>query len=128
VRSEVVSATLTEIFYEMDRMRALPVTEAELDAARNYMCGVFSLGIATQGGLLGQLSTQYLDRLPDDYLETFREQIRALQIDDVLAASRKYFDSANASIVVVGDRAQVEPQAILFGDVKVWDTHGYELA
>ena len=128
VRSEVVAATLTEIFYEMDRMRALPVTEAELDAARNYMCGVFSLGIATQGGLLGQLSTQYLDRLPDDYLETFREKIRALQIDDVLAASRKYCDSANASIVVVGDRAQVEPQAVLFGDVKVWDTHGYELA
>ncbi len=128
VRSEVVAATLTEIFYELDRMRALPVTEAELDAARNYMSGVFSLGIATQGGLLGQLSTQYLDRLPDDYLETFREKIRALQIDDVLLAARKYFDSANASIIVVGDRAQVEPQAVLFGDVKVWDTHGYEIA
>ena len=127
VRSEVVAATLTEIFYEMDRMRALPVTEAELDAARNYLCGVFSLGIATQGGLLGQLSTQYLDRLPEDYLETFREHIRMLQITDVLVAARKYFDSANASIVVVGDRAQVGPQAVLFGDVKVWDTHGHEL-
>ena len=128
VRNDVVAATLTEAFYELDRMRALPVSESELNDAINYLCGAFSLGVATQGGLLGQLSTVYLDLLPENYLETFRDKIRALKTQDVLAATRRYFDSPNARIVIVGDRAQVEPQAVLFGDVKVWDTHGHELA
>ena len=34
VRNDVVAATLTEMFYEIDRMRSLPVTAEELDSAR----------------------------------------------------------------------------------------------
>jgi zinc protease len=123
VRNEVAAATLTEIFYEMDRMRSLPVTPEELDSARSYLSGVFSLGTATQDGLLGQLSTMYLDRLPDDYLETYREKIRALTADDGLAAARRHFDSANAQIVLVGDRAQIADQAALFGPVTEYEAH-----
>jgi len=124
VRNDVVAATLTEIFYEMDRMRALPVGDDELADARNYMSGVFSLGLATQSGLAGQLVTVYLNGLPEDYLETYRDKIRALTAAEVQAAARKYFDSANAQIVVVGDRAQVEEQAALFGPVTVYDAQG----
>jgi predicted Zn-dependent peptidase len=124
VRNEVVAATLTEMFYEMDRMRSIPVTAEELDSARNYLTGVFSLGVATQEGMLGQLSTVYLDRLPENYLETYRDRIRALTADDVLAAARRHFDSASAQIVVVGDREQIADQAALFGPVTEYDAQG----
>ena len=124
VRNEVTAAALTEIFYEMDRMRSLPVTAEELDSARNYLSGVFSLGIATLDGVMGQLSAAYLDNMPEDYLETYRERIRALTADDVLAAARRHFDSPNAQIVLVGDREQIAGQAALFGDVTLHDAHG----
>jgi len=124
VRNEVVAATLTEIFYEMDRMRSVAVTPEELDSARNYLGGVFSLGVATQDGLLGQLSTVYLDQLPEGYLETYRERINALTADDVLAAARRHFNSANAQIIVVGDREKIGEQAALFGPVTVYDAQG----
>jgi zinc protease len=127
VRNDVAAATLTEIFYEMDRMRALPVTPEELDSARNYLAGVFSLGVATQDGLLGQLSTVHLDLLPADYLETYRERIRALTAGDVLMAARRHFDSANAQIVLAGDREQIAAQAALFGPVTEYDAHGNPL-
>ncbi|HWG60026.1 MAG TPA: pitrilysin family protein [Candidatus Acidoferrales bacterium] len=127
VRNEVVAATLTEIFYEMDRMRALPVTPEELESARNYLSGVFSLGVATQEGLLGQLSTVYLERLAEDYLEGYRERIRALTAEDALEAARRHFDSANARIVIVGDRAQIEAQAALFGQVTAFDASGKQI-
>jgi len=127
VRSEVTAATLTEIFYELDRMRALPVGEEELSDARNYLSGIFALGLGTQDGLAGQLATVYLNELPEDYLETYRERIRALTSDDVLAAARKYFDSANAQIVVVGDRKDVAEQAALFGELQVQDAQGKKL-
>ncbi len=127
VRNEVVAATLTEIFYEMDRMRSLLVTREEVESARNYLTGVFSLGIATQDGMLTQLSTQYLDKLPEDYLEKYREHIRALSAEDVLGAARRHFDSANAQIVVVGDREQILEQAALFGHLEVFDADGRPL-
>ena len=124
VRNDVVAATLTEIFREMDGMRSAPVAEDELANARNYLCGLFSLGLATQDGLAGQLATSTLERLPEDYLETYRERILALTAADVLDAARKYFDSANAQIVIVGDRAQIEAQAGLFGKMDVYDAQG----
>lgn len=127
VRNDVTAATLTEIFYEMDRMRSLAVPAEELESARNYLTGVFSLGVATQDGLLGQLSVIYLDRLPEDYLETYRERIHALSADDVLEAARRHFDSANAQIVLVGDRAQIGEQAALFGEVKAFNAQGNEI-
>jgi zinc protease len=124
VRNDVAAATLTEIFYELDRMRSLPVTTEELESARSYLTGVFSLGVATQDGLLGQLSTIYLDRLPEDHLETYREKIHALTAEDVLAAARHHFDSPNAQIVMVGDRAQIADQAAVFGEVTEYDVQG----
>jgi predicted Zn-dependent peptidase len=127
VRNDVVAASLTEIFYELDRIRSLPVTAEELESARAYISGVFSLGVATQEGLLGQLATAYLDRLPDDYLETYRDRIRALTAEDVMLAARRHFDSANAQIVIVGERAQIGEQAALFGPVTEYDAHGNAL-
>jgi zinc protease len=124
VRNDVVAATLAEMFYELDRMRALPVPEDELADARNYLSGVFSLGLATQDGLLGQLATVYLNELPEDYLEKYRERVRALTADEVLAAARTYFDSANAQVVVVGERKAVESQAALWGEMEVFDAQG----
>lgn len=118
VRNDVVAATLTEIFYELDRMRSLPVGEEELADARNYMSGVFSLSVATQDGLLGQLSNVFLNQLPEDYLEKYRDSIRNLTAADVLSVARKYFDSPNAQIVIVGDHEQIAEQAALFGPVE----------
>jgi zinc protease len=127
VRNDVVAATLTEIFYELDRMRSLPVSDSELADARNYVSGVFSLGIATMDGILGQLSTVYLSRLPENYLETYREKMRGLTAGDILTTARRYFDSANARMVVVGDRHQIESQAALFGEITAWDAQGNQL-
>ena len=101
--------------------------EPELADARNYLSGVFSMGLATQDGLLSQLATVALNELPDDYLETYREKVRALTPADLLATARKYFDSANMQIVVVGDRAQIEDQAKLFGDLEVLRRAGQPL-
>ena len=127
VRNEVVAASLTEIFYEMDKLRSLPVPEAELADAQNYLSGVFSIGLATQNGLLSQLSVVALNELPDDYLETYRQRVRGLTPQDVLATARKYLDSANMQIVVVGDRAQIGSQAALFGELEVYDAQGKRL-
>ena len=127
VRNEVVAASLTEILYEIDRLRSLAVPESELLDAQNYLTGVFSMGLATQSGLLSQISILALNELPGDYLETYRQKVRALTPGDVLSAARVYFDSANMQIVAVGDRAQIESQAALFGELEIYDARGTRL-
>ena len=127
VRNDVVAASLTEIFYEIDRLRSVPVPEPELADAQNYLSGVFSLGLGTQEGLLTQFATSALHELSDDYLETYREKVRALNSTDLLAMARKYLDSANMQIVVVGDLTQIEEQAALFGEVEAYDNQGQRL-
>ncbi len=127
VRNDVAAASLTEIFYEMDKLRSVLVPEAELADAQNYITGVFSMSLATQEGLLSQFSTVELNELPVDYLETYREKIRALTSADLLITARKYFDSANMQIVVVGDLTQIEEQARLFGELEAYDNQGNRL-
>jgi len=128
VRNDVVAASLTEIFYEMDKLRSVLVPEAELADAQNYLSGVFSMGLATQDGLLSQLSTVALNELPDDYLETYRQKVRAITSAELLDTARKYLDSANMQIVVVGDRSQIESQAALFGELEIFDAQGARLS
>ncbi len=127
VRNDVVAASLTEMFYELDKLRSLPVPAAELADAQNYLSGVFSLGIATQNGLLAQFSNVAQHELPDDYLETYRAKVRAVTSEDLLATARKYLDSANLQIVLAGDRAQIEAQAALFGQLEIFDAQGNRL-
>jgi zinc protease len=127
VRNDVVAASLTESFYEMDKLRSLPVPASELADAQNYLTGVFSMGLATQEGLLSQLATVALNELPNDYLETYRAKVRALTPEDLLNTARQYLDSANMQIVVVGDRTQIESQARLFGELEIYDAQGAPL-
>jgi zinc protease len=124
VRNDVVAASLTEMFYEIDKLRALPVPAGEFADAQNYLSGMFSMGLATQSGLLSQLATVALNELPDDYLETYRDKIRAMTPADLLATARKYLDSANMQIIVVGDRRQIEDQARLFGETEIYNAQG----
>src|SRR6202030_4398411 len=105
------------IFYELDKIRALPVPEPELADARNYVSGVFSMDLATQDGLLSQLATVALNELPDHYLDTYREKVRALTPQDPVSRGGNRFAPANIQVVVVGERPQIEPQAALFGEL-----------
>jgi len=124
VRNDVVAASLTEMFYELDKLRALPVPASEFADAQNYVSGMFSMGLATQSGLLSQLATVAINELPDDYLETYRDKVRAMTPADLQATARKYLDSANMQIIIVGDRRQIEEQSRLFGLVEVYDAQG----
>ena len=125
VRNEVVAATLTEMFYEMDRMRSLPVTAEELESARKLSHRRL-LARRRHAGWLTRPALHRLSRpaprgLSRNAIANASARSRA---DDVLAAARRHFDSANAQIVMVGDREQIIDQAALFGPVTEYDAGG----
>ena len=115
---------MLEIFYELDRMRVLPVTDEELTAAKEYSTGNFSVELASQLGLAGRINTVYTFDLAKDFISDFRPKIEALTTADIQKAAAKYFDSYRAAIVIVGDYEKVKDQVTPFADVTLYDAEG----
>nr|ART35662.1 B451 [uncultured bacterium] len=124
VRNEVTGPTLLEIFYELDRMRVLPVTDEELNAAKEFSTGNFSVELASQQGLAGRIATIYTYELDKSFINDFRPKIEALTTTDIQKAAAKYFDTYRAAIVIVGDWEKVKDQVTPFGDVTIYDAEG----
>lgn len=110
VKSAQTGPSISEVFKEIDRLRAEPPTEAELTAIKNYRNGGFVMSTATRGGLIGQLATINLQGLPLDWLTTFPQRIYAVTPEQVTKAAKDHLDPAVMSVVVVGDLKTVRPQ------------------
>src|SRR6185437_5969781 len=121
VRNEVTGPTLLEIFYELDRMRVLPVTDEELSAAKEFSTGNFSVELASQLGLASRISSIYMYDLDKNFINDFRPKIEALTTADIQKVAAKYFDTYHAAIVIVGDWDKVKDQVTPFGDVTIYD-------
>jgi predicted Zn-dependent peptidase len=124
VRNEVTGPTLLEMFYELDRMRVLPVTDEELTSAKEYSTGNFSVELASQFGLAGRLNSIYTYDLDRSFINDFRPKISALTTADIQRAAAKYFDTYHAAVVIVGDWDKVKDQVTPFGDVTIYDAQG----
>lgn len=124
VRNEVTGPTLLEIFYELDRMRVMPVSDEELSAAKEYSTGNFSVELASQQGLAGRIATIYTYDLDKNFINDFRPKIEALTTADIQKAAAKYFDTYRAAIVIVGDWDKVKDQVTPFGEVTIYDSEG----
>ena len=119
VGTEVTGPALVEIRYELNRMLAGPIDEAELLSAKRYLSGTLSMSIQTQAGLAGYLSTLASSGLPIEYLRDFPATVAELTEDDVIDAARTYLDPRKLTTVMVGDVATIRPVVEAFDDVEV---------
>ena len=124
VRNEVTGPTLSEVFKEIDKMRAEGSDGAELQGAKQYLRGIFPIQTATQTGLSATLNNVYVFGLPKDYPETFRAKIAAVTPDQVKSASSTLFGSENSVIAIVGDYAKVKDQLAGYRNITFLDADG----
>lgn len=119
VRNEVLEPALQAVIAEMQGMSKEPVSAAELSDAKNFLGGVFLIGLETQSGLAEQLNIVKTMGLPNDYLERYTSRVRAVTPEQIQAVARKYFAPDRAAIVVVGDAAKISKSLEKFGPVQV---------
>jgi predicted Zn-dependent peptidase len=110
VTTNVTGASLKEIFYEIDRLRAEAPPESELDGIKNNIVGLFTIQNSSRNGLIGQL--QFVDQygLGDAYVAGYVKNVLAVTPEQVRAMATKYLDPSRMTIAVVGDKETVEPQ------------------
>lgn len=118
VTTAVTGASLTEIFFEIDRLRGEPPSEEELRGIQNYLAGTFVLQNSSRNGIISQLAFLELHGLGREWLDTFVQRVYAVTPAEVMRIARTYIDPFRMTIVVVGDRSQVEEQLEEFGEVK----------
>jgi zinc protease len=103
VATEVTVPAILDTLAELERLRAEPVTDAELRAARDFLVGVFPLRFETPGPVVGAVSGLVVHDLPDDELARYRPSIEAVTVDDVRRAATEHLEPDRAAVVLVGD-------------------------
>ncbi len=125
VRTPVTGDSLKEFFYELNRIRNEKVSEKELRDAKSFLMGVFPLRAETQEGLTNLLVSQQLFDLPADYLQTYRDKVNAVTLEDVERVAKKYIAPDKIAIVIVGDAEEILKQVKPYSTkIEVFDTEG----
>lgn len=77
-------------------------SEKTLESAKQYLTGSFPLSIASNQNLLQILLKISLLKLPEDYLETYVERIKAVRTTDILEAFKRHLHAEKLLNVRVG--------------------------
>jgi len=126
VERDVTALAASEVLKEMDAIRTEMVSADELELASSYLAGVFPIRYETTDAVARALVAMVVYELPPDYFDRYRDLVRAVGREDVLAAARTHLHPETLQLVVVGAEAAVRPalDAMRFGPLIVYDKDG----
>jgi zinc protease len=111
VTTGVTGSSLHEIFYEIERLRKDPPSAEELQGIQNYLAGIFVLrNTISPDAIIGQLHFVDAQGLDRSYLSTYVRKVMDVTPVDVQRTAETYLDPSKMTIVVVGDKAEIEEQ------------------
>ncbi len=117
VATEVTAPAMLETLYELGKIASLPVTEAEVEAVRQYAIGTLALSTATQAGLASTLAALSAFGLGLEWIIEHPARLSAVSVDDVSAAAAEFFAPSRLVEVVVGDAAAISAPLAALGPV-----------
>jgi predicted Zn-dependent peptidase len=127
-RNIVTDSALTEIFYELRRIRDEKVEDKELQMAKNYLSGSFARSLEEAATIANYaLEIERYD-LPKDYYKTYLKRIEPVTADDVQRTAKKYLDPDKMLVAVVGSATEVKEKLKKFGPITMCDENGNPIA
>lgn len=127
VQADKTSESLAEIRREIREIRTtVPPSAEELQRVKNSRVLSLPGRWETNAAVLGAMGEMVGFSLPDDYWNTYAQNLNALTLDEVSAAARETLEPDSLVWVVVGDRQQVEPElrALGVGEIRHIDADG----
>ena len=109
-RSAATGEVLRLVVDQFWRLQRERVGERELADAKAYLTGSFPLTIETPDAIATQVLNVLFYGLPVQQLQSFRERVNAVTVDDIRRVSRYYLRPDRLAIVLVGQAAAVAPQ------------------
>ena len=109
-RSETTGETLRLMVDEVWRLLRDRVGERELQGAQEYLTGSFPLTIETPSQIALQILNAVFFGLDMNELQTYRERVSAVTVEDVQRVARNYLHPDRLTIVLVGDASAFTKQ------------------
>ncbi len=102
-RNDTAVAMVVAVQEMMKEISTVPVTEEELELAKNSLINSFIFAFENTHAVVTQKVRLDFYGYPADYLETYQAQIAALTQADILKAAQTYLRPEALQIVLVGD-------------------------
>jgi zinc protease len=117
-KSESTVKTITLIRDIIAGMTAAPVSDQELNLAKDAIVNSFIFGFTKPEAVVNQQARLEFFGYPKGYLENYRDNIARVTRDDVLRVARKYLHPDKMVLVVVGNDKKFDKPLTTFGPVR----------
>jgi zinc protease len=124
IRQDVLKPAMSELMYEIKRIRDEKIPVDEFERAKRTIIGGWALQLESPQSILGDVITQKLYGLPADYWDTYPQKVAAVTPEEAQRVARKYLDLDKLQIIVVGDAKTIAGDLKQFGKLEVYDTEG----
>jgi zinc protease len=127
VEADVTVEALKEVMGELDALpKTRPLSHKEIATARDAEMRSFPESFEDPGSIAGVLAGIAMFGLPSDYLDTFLKRLRETPDDQIRRVMDEVVMPDDRTILVVGDRASVEPRLkkLGFKDVRLVNPDG----
>ena len=95
--------TIKTIRGELEKMKTAEVTEAELEVARDRALDNLAFALDSNAKMVPRLMTYEYYGYPKDSIQRYQKALAGVTRADVQRVARQHFDTANLTIVVVGN-------------------------
>ncbi len=130
VQTDKTAESMAEIRKELEAISSSqPPTQEELDRALRKLTLSLPGQWETASSVSGSLSEIVRFDLPDNYWNTYANDLRSLKLEDIQKTAKDLINPDNLIWVVVGDRAKIEDKikALGYKDIKILDENGKEI-
>ena len=107
VRNEVVDSAAVELLMELDKMRNTLVTDEEINSAKAKYTGNFVMSLEDPSTIAGIALNIITEDLPEDYYNSFLENINNVTKEDIQKASQNYFTPNKTRIFITGKGSEI---------------------
>ncbi|MFH1118688.1 MAG: pitrilysin family protein [Bacteroidota bacterium] len=129
IRNSVTDSAVTEVLFEMKRLREEIVPQKELDLVKNYLSGAFALSLEEPKTVANFAINTARYGLPSDYYVNYLKNLAAVTAEDVEAMAVKYIKPDNAYILAVGKASEISGKLGKFtggSPIRYFDYEGKE--
>ncbi len=127
VQTNKTAESIAELIKELaDVAGTKPITEAELVGAKTNRVRGYAQEFSFMGRIAGQVAQLWALGLPMTELQRFATENSSATLTAVNTAARNHIDPREATILMVGDQAKIEPalSKLKLGVITVLDTQG----
>jgi predicted Zn-dependent peptidase len=123
-KSSSTAKVLSLIMSIIEDVRANKIAENELSWAKKSINNSFIFSFDSADKIAIQQMLIKYNKLPDDFLTTYRDRIEKVTIEDLKRVAKKYLSRNRATILIVGNDRDFDKPLSHFGKVKKIEAQG----